>query len=49
MTWEELDWPALERLRDKFLRGAAVTESYWESAGDLASYDFTYGERIGWK
>ena len=49
MTWEELDWPALERLREKFLRSAAVSESYWESPGDLASYDFTFGERIGWK
>lgn len=49
MTWEELDWPALERLRGKFLRSAALADPYWESPGDLASYDFTYGERIGWK
>ncbi len=49
MTWDNLDWPALERLREKFLRGTPVGESYWESPTELASYDFTYGERIGWK
>jgi hypothetical protein len=49
MTWEELDWPALDRLREKFLRGGAAAGPYWESAADLACYDFTYGERIGWK
>jgi len=49
MTWEELDWPALDRLRDGFLHGGAAAGPYWRSAGDLASYDFTYGERIGWK
>lgn len=49
MTWDELDWPALDRLRDGFLHGAAAKGPYWQSASDLASYDFTYGERIGWK
>jgi SAM-dependent methyltransferase len=49
MTWEELDWPALDRLRAGFLEGAPPTGPYWKSASDLASYDFTYGERIGWK
>ncbi|MEO6875365.1 MAG: small ribosomal subunit Rsm22 family protein [Opitutaceae bacterium] len=49
MTWEELDWAALDRLRAGFLEGAATTGPYWKSASDLASYDFTYGERIGWK
>ncbi|HVS50959.1 MAG TPA: small ribosomal subunit Rsm22 family protein [Opitutaceae bacterium] len=49
MTWSELDWPALDRLRERFLRGPAGGGPYWESAADLASYDFTYGERIGWK
>ena len=48
MTWEELDWPALDRLRENFLRGEAAGP-YWTSPGDLASYDLTYGERIGWK
>ncbi|ACB76842.1 small ribosomal subunit Rsm22 family protein [Opitutus terrae] len=49
MTWDELDWPALDRLRDGFLRGGAASGHYWQNASDLASYDFTYGERIGWK
>ncbi len=49
MTWSELDWPALDRLRQKFLQGTAADGAYWESPSDLASYDFTYGERIGWK
>jgi SAM-dependent methyltransferase len=48
MTWTELDWHALDRLRDKFLQGG-ITAPYWENRDDLASYDFTYGERIGWK
>lgn len=49
MTWDELDWPALDRLRQRFLSGPAAGETYWETPTDLASYDFTYGERIGWK
>jgi small ribosomal subunit Rsm22 len=49
MTWETLDWPALERLREGFLSGTAAKGAYWKSDTDLAAYDFTYGERIGWK
>jgi SAM-dependent methyltransferase len=49
MTWDEIDWAVLERLRQKFLHGGAAAGPYWESPDDLASYDFTYGERIGWK
>ena len=49
MTWNEIDWPALERLRARFLHGNPDDGDYWTSPGDLASYDFTYGERIGWK
>ena len=49
MTWSELDWPALDRLRDRFLRGSAAAGAYWNTPEDLASYDITFGERIGWK
>ena len=49
MNWLNLDWPALDRLREGFLGGGPATGPYWKSASDLASYDFTYGERIGWK
>jgi SAM-dependent methyltransferase len=49
MTWSELDWSALDRLRQKFLSGSAQSGPYWDSPAAVASYDFTYGERIGWK
>lgn len=49
MTWTDLDWPALDRLRDRFLRGPGAGGVYWETPEDLASYDLTYAERIGWK
>jgi hypothetical protein len=49
LSWETLDWSALDRLREKFLSGDASRESYWMSPGDLANYDYTYGQRIGWK
>ncbi len=49
MTWDELDWTILDRLRDGFLRGGAVAGPYWQNHDDLAHYDFTYAERIGWK
>src|SRR3954463_3494872 len=49
MTWNEIDWTALDRLRAGFLDGAAASGPYWQNLSDLASYDFTYGERIGWK
>jgi SAM-dependent methyltransferase len=49
MTWDELDWTILDRLREGFLHGGAAGGPYWESRDDLAHYDFTYAERIGWK
>lgn len=49
MTWTEIDWSILERLRARFLANIAADGPYWETAADLAHYDFTYGERIGWK
>ncbi len=45
----QLDWPALDRLREIFLRGAPATEPYWRGPADLATYDATFAERIGWK
>ncbi len=44
-----IDWQALERLRDAFLKGTAGATDYWESERDLASYDATFAQRIGWK
>jgi hypothetical protein len=49
MTWTEIDWAILERLRRRFLEGDFAGAPYWEDEADLANYDFTYGERIGWK
>jgi hypothetical protein len=49
VTWETLDWPTLDRLRAGFLDGGAARGPYWKSPHDLAVYDLTYGERIGWK
>lgn len=49
MTWESLDWEVLDRLRDTFLSGDKTAGPYWHTITDLECYDFTYGERIGWK
>lgn len=49
MNWTELDWTALDRLRDGFLGGGAAAGPYWQTESALASYDLTFGERIGWK
>ncbi len=49
MNWTQLDWATLARLRDGFLSGNAARGPYWTSLNDLANYDLTYGERIGWK
>jgi hypothetical protein len=49
MNVENLDWNALERLRGAFISGTAGRSVYWKSVSDLASYDASFGERIGWK
>ncbi|PTX91139.1 small ribosomal subunit Rsm22 family protein [Opitutus sp. ER46] len=49
MTWDDIDWSILDRLRGTFLSGTPTGGPYWQSPEDLANYDFTYGERIGWK
>lgn len=49
MDWTNIDWPALERLRAAFLAGNAGANDYWQSESDLASYDLTFAQRIGWK
>ncbi len=49
MNVDQLDWNALERLRGAFLSGTAGRAVYWKSLTDLASYDASFGERIGWK
>jgi hypothetical protein len=49
MDWNTLDWKILDRLRDGFIRGGAADGPYWKSNDDLAHYDFTFAQRIGWK
>jgi hypothetical protein len=49
MNWESLDWEVLDNLREKFLSGSAAEGPYWHTITDLECYDFTFGERIGWK
>lgn len=49
MNWETIDWRTLERLRAAFLEGNAGERNYWRSEGDLANYDATFAQRIGWK
>ena len=49
MTWQQIDWNSLTRHRERFLGGEPCPGPYWASTSDLASYDFTFGERIGWK
>ena len=49
MIASDLDWSALDRLRSAFLTGTAGAGDYWLSDSDLASYDATFAQRIGWK
>jgi ribosomal protein RSM22 (predicted rRNA methylase) len=39
----------LARLRERFLTGSNVGGAYWRDEEDLALYDATFAERIGWK
>lgn len=49
MNWDSLDWAALDRLRAGFLDPKSIQGPYWRTWNDLAAYDLTYAERIGWK
>jgi hypothetical protein len=49
MNWASLDWESLDRLRETFLTDAKSRGPYWHTVTDLECYNFTYGERIGWK
>jgi len=49
MTWDDIDWSILERLRQRFLNSNPEAGPYWTTPEDLAHYDFTFAERIGWK
>ncbi|MGV3531626.1 MAG: small ribosomal subunit Rsm22 family protein [Chthoniobacteraceae bacterium] len=47
--WTPQQLDTLARLRDGFLTGAAGARDYWRSREELALYDETFAQRIGWK
>ena len=47
--WNHPELTALRRMRERFLAGTAGAQDYWKNPEDLALYDSTFGERIGWK
>ena len=49
MNWDTIDWAALEQMRTAFLAGTAGSADYWRTDADLAAYDATFAQRIGWK
>ena len=49
MNWDTIDWAALEQMRTAFLAGTAGSADYWRTEADLAAYDATFAQRIGWK
>ena len=49
MNRDAINWESLERLRAAFLAGTAGATDYWQNETDLASYDATFAQRIGWK
>ena len=49
ISWDNLDWSRLERLRGLFLDPSSIDGPYWRDEEDLQAYDLTFGARIGWK
>ena len=52
MELDDSDWARLAELRAGFLGaedGEDALDDYWSSARDLALYDATFAQRIGWK
>lgn len=49
MNPDQIDWASLERMRAAFLESTAGRADYWKRENDLASYDATFAQRIGWK
>jgi ribosomal protein RSM22 (predicted rRNA methylase) len=49
LSWEDLDWTRLERLRSLFLDPSSIDGPYWRDEEDLLAYDLTFAARIGWK
>ena len=47
--WNHPELTALRRMRERFLAGTAGAQDYWKRPEDIALYDRTFAERIGWK
>src|SRR5436189_3381245 len=47
--WLARELASLRKLRERFLDRTAGERDYWKTADELALYDATFGERIGWK
>jgi Mitochondrial small ribosomal subunit Rsm22 len=47
--WTARELKVLRRLRTGFLEGRAGSPDYWRSEDDIALYDVTFAQRIGWK
>ena len=47
--WSPHELETLRRLRERFLAGTVGQRDYWRSRDELALYDATFAERIGWK
>lgn len=47
--WKKEELAILRRQRVRFLERTAGHADYWRSETELALYDATFGERIGWK
>ncbi len=47
--WTPKQLATLRRLREGFLTGSAGNQDYWRSEEELALYNETFAERIGWK
>lgn len=44
-----INWNRLEQIRSNFLDESAGKEDYWKQESDVASYHYTFAQRIGWK
>ena len=47
--WTSQQLAAMKRMRARFLEGKAGGGDYWRLEEDIALYDSTFAERIGWK
>jgi SAM-dependent methyltransferase len=48
-TYSRAEFDTLRELRERFLASRSAEGGYWRSREELALYDRTFAERIGWK